>query len=103
MPLVDLEFGMAPRMTGMTVPALSFSSRGSSHKQETSDTTIKHVKVNSSAPEYSEAGLVLRWSESCQDLICPITGDIMVDPVIASDGFNYERAAIVAVIDDTRI
>lgn len=27
--------------------------------------------------------------------ICPITQDIMEDPVMAADGFNYERAAIV--------
>ena len=27
--------------------------------------------------------------------ICPITYDIMVDPVVASDGNSYERAAIV--------
>jgi hypothetical protein len=25
---------------------------------------------------------------------CPITLDLMVDPVVASDGFTYERAAI---------
>lgn len=28
------------------------------------------------------------------ELICPITGDIMVDPVVASDGHSYEREAI---------
>jgi WD repeat, SAM and U-box domain-containing protein 1 len=29
-----------------------------------------------------------------QDFICPITHDMMVDPVICEDGFSYERSAI---------
>lgn len=32
--------------------------------------------------------------ESLTDFRCPITGDIMIDPVIGSDGNNYERVAI---------
>eukprot|EP01117_Protostelium_nocturnum_P017755 TRINITY_DN7282_c0_g4_i1.p1 TRINITY_DN7282_c0_g4~~TRINITY_DN7282_c0_g4_i1.p1 ORF type:complete len:178 (-),score=59.55 TRINITY_DN7282_c0_g4_i1:112-645(-) len=28
------------------------------------------------------------------DLICPITGEFMKDPVMAADGHNYERTAI---------
>ena len=28
------------------------------------------------------------------DFICPITSEIMTDPVSTSDGFTYERAAI---------
>ena len=28
------------------------------------------------------------------DFICPITAEIMTDPVSTSDGFTYERAAI---------
>ena len=32
------------------------------------------------------------------DMLCPITFDVMVDPVIASDGHTYEREAIVAVM-----
>jgi len=28
--------------------------------------------------------------------ICPITRDVMIDPVICSDGYTYERAAIIA-------
>lgn len=27
--------------------------------------------------------------------LCPITGDVMKDPVIAMDGYTYERTAIV--------
>jgi hypothetical protein len=33
-----------------------------------------------------------------EDLIGPITQSIMIDPVIASDGFTYERSAILQVI-----
>ena len=33
-----------------------------------------------------------------QDLRCPITLEVMVDPVACSDGFSYERGAIVEVI-----
>ena len=29
-----------------------------------------------------------------QNFICPITHDIMIDPVICSDGISYERVAI---------
>ena len=28
------------------------------------------------------------------DFVCPITAEIMTDPVSTSDGFTYERAAI---------
>ena len=34
------------------------------------------------------------------DMRCPLTGEIMVDPVVASDGRTYERDAIQSVIDD---
>lgn len=29
-----------------------------------------------------------------EDFVCPITYDVMVDPVVASDGYTYERCAI---------
>ena len=32
------------------------------------------------------------------DYVCPITQDVMVDPVVASDGHSYERTAIEAVL-----
>ena len=31
---------------------------------------------------------------SAERLMCPITHELMVDPVTAKDGYNYERAAI---------
>ena len=33
------------------------------------------------------------------EFLCPITQDVMVDPVVASDGHSYERAAIQAILD----
>mmetsp|Transcript_28910 Transcript_28910/g.81419 ORF Transcript_28910/g.81419 Transcript_28910/m.81419 type:complete len:231 (-) Transcript_28910:1453-2145(-) len=34
-------------------------------------------------------------STSASEFYCPITYEVMVDPVVASDGFTYERSAIV--------
>ena len=34
------------------------------------------------------------------DHCCPITAEVMVDPVIASDGHSYEREALMQVIDE---
>jgi len=34
-------------------------------------------------------------SSAPQSFVCPITGEIMADPVATSDGFSYEREAIV--------
>lgn len=40
-------------------------------------------------------GSTHRDSHQLQDLItCPISQDVMVDPVMAADGFTYERAPI---------
>ena len=33
-------------------------------------------------------------SEPPDEYVCPITQDVMIDPVIAADGHTYERAAI---------
>ncbi|EGD72194.1 hypothetical protein PTSG_00216 [Salpingoeca rosetta] len=37
------------------------------------------------------------------NLCCPITFDLFVDPVVASDGITYERAAIEAWLQDNRM
>ena len=41
-----------------------------------------------------EAEREARAAEVPDDYICPITSDIMTDPVATMDGFTYERAAI---------
>ncbi|KAA6371328.1 MAG: hypothetical protein EZS28_033145, partial [Streblomastix strix] len=38
---------------------------------------------------------MLRETQKNEGFICPITQEIMVDPVIAEDGISYEREAIV--------
>ena len=34
-----------------------------------------------------------------EEFVCPLTLDLMADPVVASDGHSYERAAIVDVLN----
>ena len=36
-----------------------------------------------------------------QEFICPITRSIMDDPVICSDGYTYERSAILQLKNST--
>jgi hypothetical protein len=48
---------------------------------------------NVSEPRRGKSAL-LSGSEPHTLFICPITQDIMVDPVVADDGYTYERAAI---------
>jgi hypothetical protein len=31
---------------------------------------------------------------AAKEIVCPLTNQVFVDPVIASDGYTYERAAI---------
>lgn len=38
-----------------------------------------------------------------EDLLCPITQELLVDPVVASDGHTYERCAIERVINDKKL
>ena len=33
------------------------------------------------------------------EFLCPITQDVMIDPVVASDGHSYERTAIAAILE----
>ena len=37
-----------------------------------------------------------------EDLLCPITQELLVEPVVASDGHTYERCAIERVINDKK-
>ena len=39
------------------------------------------------------------YASTISALTCPITLDIFVDPVLASDGYTYERVAITDWID----
>ena len=46
---------------------------------------------NNGAARSSEAS---EAAEVPDDYVCPITAEIMTDPVSTADGFTYERAAI---------
>eukprot|EP00795_Rhopilema_esculentum_P014857 gene14856-5981_t len=37
------------------------------------------------------------------EFLCPVTREIMTDPVIASDGFSYERSAITGWIESGKV
>lgn len=37
---------------------------------------------------------IRRRDSLARDLTCPITGELLKDPVVATDGHTYERAAI---------
>ena len=39
--------------------------------------------------------------EDSKLLSCPITQDIFIEPVVASDGFSYEKYAIQNVLNST--
>ena len=51
-------------------------------------------EVTSNASEYhsEEPSIVV----SIAELLCPITQELFVDPVVAADGFTYERGALLA-------
>jgi hypothetical protein len=37
-----------------------------------------------------------------KELLCPISSVLMTDPVVASDGYSYQRQALTAMIDSAR-
>lgn len=49
---------------------------------------------SAAATEAEPAVATMDASQPPDDYICPITQDVMIDPVIATDGHTYERAAI---------
>ena len=46
------------------------------------------------SPSAAEAPVAKEEEEPPADFICPITTEIMVEPVVAADGQSYERTAI---------
>ena len=46
------------------------------------------------SPSAAAEAPVAREEEPPADFICPITTEIMVEPVVAADGQSYERTAI---------
>jgi ubiquitin len=50
--------------------------------------TLAYYRINARTVFY------LDQSERCRGIICPLSNRIMTDPVIAADGYTYERSAI---------
>jgi len=56
-------------------------------------------------PSVSEERIQEAWTlgeASFAIFLCPITHDVMTDPVVASDGYTYERAAIARWFESSR-
>ena len=87
-------------------PSLRLKSLKSSPKKVSSGTSPmskspeKEKVSKSTSPKF--AG-IHRSDADIQDLCCPITLEFMEDPVVASDGKTYERAALLKSVADSDI
>ena len=73
------------------------SERENEEEKEKQDSTIVNSssKLDSKKEEDKEKNTKSKKDDSPPtEFICPISLDIMDDPVVASDGFSYERTAI---------
>jgi hypothetical protein len=68
----------APELAGQARPAPARESSGSSRGGRPDEDGLSERLLSSTPP----------------DFICPITSCLMSDPVIAADGFTYERTAV---------
>ena len=53
------------------------------------------AQLSSSSSSVSSASAAVLSSDVPDELRCPIGFELFIDPVLAGDGFNYERAQIV--------
>lgn len=95
---------MGPRMAGFPM-SLTTTSMTRSRRRSKSFSLSSARGSDDASPDVvgldtHTASLICRWSEPCSEFICPITRDVMLDPVVASDGYTYERAAIVLTIKE---
>eukprot|EP00045_Choanoeca_perplexa_P015156 m.184353 g.184353 ORF g.184353 m.184353 type:complete len:382 (+) comp16905_c0_seq3:166-1311(+) len=77
----------------------SLPSSHASHSRSPSRASTISAIANSRAPSRRAATATTRSLKSQHtdipsEFLCPITYDIMVDPVVAADGFSYERESI---------
>ena len=66
--------------------------------------SVLETKLRDHRAEFArlKAALQARGSEIEQGLLCPITCELMHEPVVASDGNTYERAAIKTWFDASK-
>jgi hypothetical protein len=92
-------------------PGISATAMAAAMAAQTSTNSMMEPKDDCSSPSSAEnpAPLSSPVTASSQAIsfsstfICPITQDIMLDPVICSDGYTYDRTAIVAWLKHSRL
>ena len=67
------------------------------------NTRGRWIAVNRYLPLLTGLGFLIDSAAPPDELLCPITHKVMVDPVIAMDGHTYEKAAIERVFEDTPV
>ena len=63
-------------------------------KQELDDERIKTLRA-----DIKKLECVLKERGMPEEIVCPITQEIMIDPVVAADGHTYERNAIASWLE----
>eukprot|EP00468_Gymnochlora_sp_CCMP2014_P010450 CAMPEP_0167762734 /NCGR_PEP_ID=MMETSP0110_2-20121227/12948_1 /TAXON_ID=629695 /ORGANISM="Gymnochlora sp., Strain CCMP2014" /LENGTH=239 /DNA_ID=CAMNT_0007649673 /DNA_START=316 /DNA_END=1035 /DNA_ORIENTATION=+ len=63
----------------------------------------QQLMENSSESKQIEKGAVDKWEQIPSSFFCPITYEVMKDPVMTSDGYSYERKAIESWIKKSRM
>lgn len=61
--------------------------------------TVRDLAEREMAKQARRESLGLGSLTTPNEFLCPVTQDVMVDPVVASDGHSYERVAIQAILD----
>ena len=94
------ELGRTMDGHASSVFSVCVSADGSRLFSGSRDNTIKVwnipvAQLSSSSSSISSASAAVLSSEVPDELRCPIGYELFKDPVLASDGFNYERAQIV--------
>ncbi|CAF2708819.1 unnamed protein product [Rotaria sp. Silwood2] len=72
-------------------------------RRAVSDSVSPLPNAPSCTPPRTRSPSPTEYSEVSKDFICPITGTLFHDPVVASDGHTYEREAIVRWLQRERI
>jgi hypothetical protein len=55
---------------------------------------LAHADADLEASRVAVAGLSADFAKVPDEFRCPVTCEVMADPVMCADGFTYERAAI---------
>lgn len=111
--LFDLEFSEPPDFLGEehtddsheTDSDGELSNLNSGEDDDEPDEDYDEVPNPPQLPSVSEERLQEVWplgDQSFSIFLCPITHDVMTDPVVSADGYTYERAAIARWFETSR-